>query len=335
MKRIAYFIISLFFLTGCIEDYDLKLPDAESRLVVEGLITNQPGPYYIHLTKSKIGYFTSPDEEYTDNSEPIMDAMVIITDDSNQVDTLKLVDFDIKEYKYDYRFGYFKLLLNEYGELVDTLFLKDPSGFNHRGFYKASRLKGISGHTYFMKIIHNDKIYESSAYMPPVPEIDSIGYLKKIMEKDGQEFFIPLMYFKEPQMIDNYYLIQLSDDISLRSGYGSSNWPFSIFSDDFLEPYVSGLNISLGTNPRGIEYPFYMEGDSIYVALSSLTKEGFNYYKALLEQFGNDGGAYKPTPASPLGNISNGGLGSFRASSVSEGRTCIKRTSNVNLLPMN
>lgn len=328
MKRIAYFIISLFFLTGCIEDYDLKLPNVESRLVVEGLITNHPGPYYIHLTKSKIGYFTSPDEEYTDNAEPVMDAMVIITDDSNQVDTLKLVDFDIKEYKYDYRFGYFKLLLNEYGELIDTLFLKDPSGFNHRGFYKTSRLKGISGHTYFMKIIHNDKIYESSAYMPPVPEIDSIGYLKKIMEKDGQELFIPLVYFKEPQMIDNYYLIQLSDDISLRSGYGSSNWPFSIFSDDFLEPYVSGLNISLGTNPRGIEYPFYMEGDSIYVALSSLTKEGFNYYKALLEQFGNDGGAYKPTPASPLGNISNGGLGLFRASAISQKRTYIQRTSN-------
>lgn len=335
MKRIAYFIISLFFLSGCIEDYDLKLPDSESRLVVEGLITNQPGPYYIHLTKSKIGSFTSPDEEYTDNAESIIDAMVIISDDSNQVDTLKLIDFDIEEYKYDYRFGYFKLLLNEYGELIDTLFLKDPSGFNHRGFYKASRLKGISGHTYFMKIIHNDKIYESSAYMPPLPEIDSIGYLKKIMEKDGQEFFIPLIYFTEPQMIDNYYLIQLSDDISLRSGYGSSNWPFSILSDYFLEPYVSGLNISLGTNPRGIEYPFYMEGDSIYVALSSLTKEGFNYYKALLEQFGNDGGAYKPTPASPLGNISNGGLGLFRASSVSEGRTYIKRTSNINLLPMN
>lgn len=328
MKRIAYSIISLFFLSGCIEDYDLKLPDAESRLVVEGLITNQPGPYYIHLTKSKIGSFKSPDEEYTDNAEPVMDAMVIITDDLNQVDTLKLIDFDVKEYKYDYRFGYFKILLNEYGELIDTLFLKDPSGFNHRGFYKTSRLKGIPGHTYFMKIIHNDKIYESSAYMPPVPEIDSIGYIKKIMEKDGQEFFIPLMYFKEPQRIDNYYLIQLSDDISLRSGYGSSNWPFSIFSDDFLEPYVSGLNISLGTNPRGIEYPFYMEGDSIYVALSSLTKEGFNYYKALLEQFGNDGGAYKPTPASPLGNISNGGLGLFRASAISQKRTYIQRTSN-------
>jgi len=328
MRLIAYFIISLFFLSGCIEDYDLKLPDAESRLVVEGLITNQPGPYYIHLTKSKIESFKSPDEEYTDNAEPIIDAMVIILDDSNQVDTLKLIDFDVKEYKYDYRFGYFKILLNEYGELIDTLFLKDPSGFNHRGFYKTSRLKGISGHTYFMKIIHNDKIYESSAYMPPVPEIDSIGYLKKIMEKDGQEFFIPLIYFKEPQMIDNYYLIQLSDDISLRSGYGSSNWPFSIFSDDFLEPYVSGLNISLGTNPRGIEYPFYMEGDSIYVALSSLTKEGFNYYKALLEQFGNDGGAYKPTPASPIGNISNGGLGLFRASAISEKGTYIQRTSN-------
>lgn len=105
---------------------------------------------------------------------------------------------------------------------------------------------------------------------------------------------------------------------------GPVPWDFSVLSDTFLEPYVSGLNVSLGANPRGIEYPIYWEGASIYIGLSSLTKESYNYYKALLDQFDNNGGAYKPTPASPPGNISNGGLGLFRASAVSEKRTFIQ-----------
>ena len=97
-----------------------------------------------------------------------------------------------------------------------------------------------------------------------------------------------------------------------------------------------GLKVSRGATPRGIDfYPVYWEGDSTYLALSSLTKESYNYYKALLDQFENDGGAYKPTPASPQGNISNGGLGLFRASVVSEKRTKIPRTTNQFVLPMN
>lgn len=141
--------------------------------------------------------------------------------------------------------------------------------------------------------------------------------------------YFPLLYFQEPQGIKNYYLIQLHNEIFAQSGYGNSTWQFSILSDTFLEPYVKALNVSTGFSPRGENfYPAYGEGDSIYVVLNSLTKEGYNYYKNIIDQFGNDGGAYKPTPASPPGNISNGGLGLFRASAVSDGRTYIKRTSN-------
>lgn len=162
----------------------------------------------------------------TSNNFGFYSLSVSITDNSNQIDTLKLVDFNINEYKYDPTLGYYKLRLNESGAILDTLFLKDPSEYSKRGFYKTSRLIGIPEHTYYMKIIHNDMIYNSSAYMPPVPEIDSIGYFKKISEKDGNEYFIPLLYFKEPQGIDNYYLIQLNDDAFSRSGWGASTMGF-------------------------------------------------------------------------------------------------------------
>jgi hypothetical protein len=78
------------------------------------------------------------------------------------------------------------------------------------------------------------------------------------------------------------------------------------------------LNISLGATPRSVKLPFYSEGDSIYIGLFSLTKDTYQYYNALLQQFKNDGGAYQSSPGSPPTNINNSGLGFFRASSISE-----------------
>lgn len=315
MKRITPLIICLFLIIGCVEDFDLKLKNAEPRVVVEGLVTNQPGPYYVRLTKSTPGGLTSDaniSHDHTDNATPIEDAIVIISDDFNQIDTLKPYKFDNLDGNY----------------ILDS--------FN-QGFYKTTRLIGIPGHTYNLKILAEGKEYQASSYMPPVPEIDSLGYSLKKSEILGKsDYYVPLLYFKEPQDTVNYYLIQLSKDIYSRIYASAQLWQFSILSDELLNPYVDGLNVSRGATPRGINnYPVYTEGDSIYVALSSLTKEAYNYYKDLLDQFKNDGGAYKPTPASPSTNISNGGLGLFSASSGSEKRTKIPRTSNEYIVPMN
>lgn len=310
--------------SGCVEDYDLYRDEIVPRLVVEGLITNKPGPYYIRLTKSQTGSFKEPDYGYTDAAIAVKDAQIIISDNINQIDTLIPVDVNLNEYTLD-RYGYYKLLYDSIGNIIDTLFLKDPPAFNYtRGFYKTKHLIGIPGRTYFLKISSEGKKYEASAYMPPVPDIDSLKYEKKISEKDGQAYYIPLLFFDEPQETLNYYLIQLMDEISARSVSSNTLWQFSVLSDENLQPYVRGLNISLGETPRGIIYPIYHEGDSIYVAFSSLTKEAFDFYKALLAQFYNDGGAYQPSPGSPPTNINNGALGCFRASSVTEKRTKIK-----------
>lgn len=306
MKQFLLLLNLSLLMLGCIEDFDLKLKNAEPRLVVEGLITNKQGPYFIRLTKSTPGGLTSnANLSYsTDNAEPVMDATVIISDDLNNIDTLRpYKSADSKEIYYN------------------------------QGFYETTFLKGKPGHTYYLKVIDKEQEYEASAYMPVIPDIDSIGYVKKISEKDGQEFYIPLISFREPQGINNYYLIQLNEDFYSRIYSSKQEWKFSILSDAYLDSYVSNLNISTGANPRSFQYWSYMEGDSIYVALSSLTKEGYDFYKNLIDQFENDGGAYKPTPASPQGNISNGGLCFFRASAISEKRTKIPRT-NVNTWPI-
>jgi hypothetical protein len=318
----AILIIILFqlLLHSCIEDYDLIPENAEPRLVVEGLVSNKPGPYLVRLTESHTGKFVEPDFHNIDDAKGIMNALIVISDNVDQVDTLKPIEFNRDDYKYDHRYGYYKVIFDETGNTIDTSYWKYPEEFNHeRGFYMTTHLKGIPGRTYLLKVISGGKEYQASSLMPSVPDIDSISYFKKVMEKDGQEYYIPLLYFSEPQGIRNYYLIQLSEEIHSRL-FSEMLWQFSILSDEYLEPYVNGLNISLGENPRNFEYPWYLEGASIYVGLSSITREAYNFYKSLGDQFKNDGGAYQLSPGSPPTNITNGALGFFRASAISEKR---------------
>ncbi len=121
-------------------------------------------------------------------------------------------------------------------------------------------------------------------------------------------FNIPLIYFKEPQNERNYYLFFTT------ASYG---WPYSILSDEYLESYVNGLDVCKGVSPDYwvTNYPYdFMR--NYFIEMHSVTKEGYEYYKALIQQFRNDGGGYSPSPASPPTNLDNGALGLFRASAV-------------------
>ena len=235
MRRVIILFLLLLSFISCVDEYDLNLDKVDSRLVVEGLITNKKGPYYIRLTESHTGKFIEPIHSAIDSAKGIMNALIIVSDNVNQVDTLIPIDINEDEYHYDYRFGYYKLLYDNTGNVIDTLWLTDPIEFRHdRGYYKTKHLVGIPGRTYFLRVISEGEEYQASAFMPPVPEIDSLGYIKKISEKDGQEYYIPLLYFSEPQGIENYYLIQLKDEILSRRYAEDFNWEFSILSDEFL-----------------------------------------------------------------------------------------------------
>ncbi|HLP33104.1 MAG TPA: DUF4249 domain-containing protein [Bacteroidia bacterium] len=77
---LAFASVALF--SSCEEVIDYDLDTAESKLVIDGLISDQPGPYYVKLS------LTAP---YLKN-EPtarVSGALVIVKDDLNNVDTLK------------------------------------------------------------------------------------------------------------------------------------------------------------------------------------------------------------------------------------------------------
>ena len=310
MKNIFIYGSALLFFLGCVEPFDLELDKAKARLVVQGLIENNAGPHYIRLTKSNPGLkvIENNDSGYIDNFFNIIedaiiveDATVIITDDFGQTETLELIPKKDELDPYDNTF-------QEFG-----------------GFYKTSNFIGVEGRTYSIKITTIEgEIYTASDYMHPISKIDSIKFQKVMGDIGKWDYYVPMLYFKDPQENEeNRYLVQLAKEEDIKIVYGGDLWEFAILSDKYFQPGKTGVSIDNGVGPRDWSWYRSWPGDLLYIGMNSLSDQSYTYYKFLLEQFQQDGGAYKPSPASPPTNISNGGLGFFRASAVAEAEAIV------------
>lgn len=294
------FILLFFCATtiSCVDNYDIKIKSDQSRLVVNGAITNQKEPYMIFLTKSLAQMSFNSQESYA-NTEYINDADIYITDLNESV-TDTLVKYWSKK-----RF----MPVN-----AQELYIHPSDSIYYYGQYQTTKLKGIPGHTYSLTIKWQNKEYHAKSYMPPVSPIDSVQFKLEQFENSKFDHNIPLIYFKEPQNERNYYLFITPGN--------SRVWPYSILSDEYLQEYVNGLDVCKGVAPDYWmnAYPYVSDDgklfDDYFIEMYSITKEAYEYYKALIQQFKTDGGGYSPSPASPPTNLDNGALGFFRASAV-------------------
>ncbi|KFF23387.1 DUF4249 domain-containing protein [Chryseobacterium vrystaatense] len=84
MKNIIFIILTLFLVTSCEKEIDLDLDDKSGNIVIEGNVTNQPGPYFVRITKSVA---------FTENNHypAVSDAQVILSDNTGQTETLQYV----------------------------------------------------------------------------------------------------------------------------------------------------------------------------------------------------------------------------------------------------
>jgi hypothetical protein len=84
MKNIIFIILSLFLLTSCEKEIDLDLDDKSGNIVIEGNITNQPGPYIVRITKSVA---------FTQNNQypAVTGAQVVVSDNTGQTEILQYV----------------------------------------------------------------------------------------------------------------------------------------------------------------------------------------------------------------------------------------------------
>ncbi|HEX6431917.1 MAG TPA: DUF4249 domain-containing protein [Niastella sp.] len=313
-------IVLLIATAGCVKDFKLTPDETAPLYVIEGKISNLGGPYYVRITKStnllRLGHQVG--NPGIDSAEPVKGALVIIADDRGVTDTLIPGKTANSRYYYYYKNGVIDSIMDLTYHYYYTI---------DRGYYETTKFTGQPGHTYQLTVRIGNEEFHASAYMPPVPMLDSAVIKETTVDPDGTKGYLPFVWFKEPANENNYYLFQYNpiQNYPYENAYtyygAGMNFPYYVLDDKTMPAYVNDLAVRVLTSDHyqfSDSYPYLSKPNNpIQVKLSSLTKETFEYISVLGKQLRDDGNVYKPVPASLKGNISGNALGLFWATHVS------------------
>ena len=285
-------------LLSCIDEYTVSLPFDEPRLVVDALISSVPGKSEIIIG------WTSPAGEECMYNNGYSNYSISCQADASKGPYLVTGKLVIKQDSN-----------NPYEVAIQMAERK-------RFIIINPDIVGSPGDKFSMelKITYGNKTreYYSETVMLQTPVIESMSYVIRKGDIGKNDNFVPLVSFNEPQDQKNYYLFQLCRSYKNNPNLdcGSNRvWAYSIMRDDFLPAVVNGLSIDDGATVVKYAdfYPDVYSDTGVQVKMYSINCETYDFYKALLDQFNNDGGAFSPTPATPSGNINGGAIGLFRA----------------------
>lgn len=316
--RLTVLLPILCLCAACEEEYDIEMSVPENAIVFDGVITNEPPPYFFLLSKpsEKLGGSASR------GFERINDAEVVIVDLTAGIkDTLE--NAKLTEYK---DFQYY----DHYKKKDVTLYMDWFEGVTPGGLYVTTKIYGVEGHTYELRIKYKDKEYTACERMVPGTPMNKIE-MKRIDTGEGEHNEVPYISFYNSPDEHNYYLFSVqsfsSKTLRVASMYNlyngmtnSGGWTFSILDDVHLKENVEDYAVSAGEqfvlpNRPGWNYPY---SDSIWIQMHSITGSCYNVFDQMIKQIRSDGGTFSLRPASVKSNISNGAYGIFRVSAITE-----------------
>jgi hypothetical protein len=304
MRSILNIIIFLavLLLTGCITQFTPETNEGQELIVVEGLITDQPGPDTIKLSKSIPLYKTR-------GKSPLKGCTVYITDENGK----------------PYYFA----------ELNGGIYITDPESF------RAVAGGKYTLHILTNNATSNHYSYESlPAEMKPVPSIDSLYYEKVIISGpdgnkgpvEGCKIFIDT---HDPENLCKFYRWDFTETWEFIIPYYVPNRICWITD---RSDAINIKNTSVLAEDRINKYPLkYISNEtdrlsrkySMLVNQYSLTEEEYHYWEKLKNVTEDVGSLYDITPANIQGNInciedpSEKVLGYFSVSSVKSKRIFI------------
>ncbi len=300
MIRNPVLLFALLTITTCSCSEEISIDmKGEQRLVVEGMINDMEGPYFIKVS-------------LTNGSLDYSKMKVTITDNENNIDHLQQLDTTVYDDNYfgyikypNYRGG-FNTLRNHFSKKLD-------------GIFYTTHICGRVGNIYTLNVCYENFNITATEQMMYVPAVDSIQIRTEYINEKFSKELVPYLFFREPQEQKNYYLFERNlHPIYELGGSAAEIWEYSILDDCFLPEYVNGFNMSVGMTPGGYSTHYFgwISDDTITVRMSSLTEKAYLYYKSLNKQFNNDGGAYSPAPGNQPTNLSSDALGYFRVSAT-------------------
>jgi hypothetical protein len=278
MKTIQYIVLISFvlILDGCIVQFIPETNEDQELLVVEGLITDQPEPNIVKLSKSMpLGNRKA--------SRPLKGCTVWITDDLG-------TEYNLRED-------------------MDGTYLTDPGSFQGQVGRKYTL------HIY-TNTSYNNINYESlPVEMKPVPPIDSIYYEKKILQENeggwpDDEGCQVYLNTHDTEGLCKFYRWEFSETWEFRLPYSAVTnricWlsansnkinikSTSVLEEDRISQYPLNF-ISNQTDRLKVKY-------SILVHQYSLNEEEFLYWEKLKNITEEVGGLYDIIPSAIPSNI--------------------------------
>jgi len=165
------------------------------------------------------------------------------------------------------------------------------------GYYVSSKVSGVPGRTYTLKIESGSETYGATAQLPGPIAIDTVYFRYGSFQKDSLNAVVE---FRDPPEGENYYRIKLYH-----------NRKYAV-NDYFLltDAFMNGTKMVVQ-----IYYRYFAPGDTIGVELLNLERNTWRYFKGLSEVIQQ--GVNSQAPGNPPTNITGGALGIFGAYSTS------------------
>lgn len=182
--------------------------------------------------------------------------------------------------------GALVIITDNFGS-VDTLSETSP------GIYQTHSIQGIPGHTYMLKVVNNDKVYNAISTMPQKVELDSLSFIPATIN-DGYEI-IPI--YTDPTLPANKYRFIQTINNQLDLSYFLRN-----------DNDVNGLVNEVPLFESLLEIK---TGDTVKIEMRCVDPDYYQYFYTLSETKGPGGNT---VPTNPPNNITtNKALGYFGA----------------------
>jgi hypothetical protein len=286
-----------FIICGCIKQFIPEVSEDQDILVVEGLITDQPG-------QNEIKVSTSMPLGISSSANPVTGCTATITDNLGNIYNLQ--------------------------ERDSGTYVADPSFQGVIGRSYTLHLKASSSY-------HNQTYESSAVLMNPVPPIDSLYYERLVLKRgddgfptgEGCQIYIST---HDPGNMCKYYRWEFAETWEIRLPYIVPNKVCWVTNKEgkiniknmssYSENIINHLPINYVSNETDRLKVRY----SILVNQYSMNEDEFTYWDKLQSIVQQVGSLYDKIPASTPGNIrciekpSETVLGYFSASAVSSRR---------------
>lgn len=278
-NKIQYLLLlaSYIFLSGCEKEIQVDLPDAEKKIVVEGVIEQGMHPYVI-LTKSS-PYF-APISDFTSDLF-ITDAIVIVSDGIISDTLTSSLDMEIY----------------------------DPYPIFA---YRSNHITGEIGKTYSLTVIAEGKTLTATTTIPQPIELDSLWFKEDLGAEDDSLGYI-WAHLTDPDTIGNSYrwysqIIGRQQRLLPADG--------SVFNDKFINGQSFDFAYDPSHDPLEPEDPealplfYFQAGQIVVVKFCTIDNKSYEFLNSM-ENIRFASGNPFAAPASVFTNIKGGGLGGW------------------------